>query len=127
MPSLLLQVTRIALIVHKTKRQDFQVLAGSAGFLLASYAVGKTSLCSHTMMGDPDTPRQLGSAGRDRRGWGLLCRGTWPSCLLEKPQKSSMLLAYLNTGCLWMNFSGLRRVAVNHCWPVVGMPAVSKS
>ncbi|KAI5932788.1 4-hydroxy-2-oxoglutarate aldolase, mitochondrial [Manis javanica] len=33
-------VTRIALIVHKTKRQDFQVLAGSAGFLLASYAVG---------------------------------------------------------------------------------------
>ncbi|XP_019795309.1 4-hydroxy-2-oxoglutarate aldolase, mitochondrial isoform X5 [Orcinus orca] len=33
-------VTRIGLIVHKTRRQDFQVLAGSAGFLLASYAVG---------------------------------------------------------------------------------------
>ncbi|XP_059957193.1 4-hydroxy-2-oxoglutarate aldolase, mitochondrial isoform X6 [Mesoplodon densirostris] len=31
-------VTRIGLIVHKTRRQDFQVLAGSAGFLLASYA-----------------------------------------------------------------------------------------
>ncbi|XP_075866014.1 4-hydroxy-2-oxoglutarate aldolase, mitochondrial isoform X2 [Microcebus murinus] len=31
-------VTRIGLIVHKTKKQDFQVLAGSAGFLLASYA-----------------------------------------------------------------------------------------
>ncbi|KAB1271519.1 4-hydroxy-2-oxoglutarate aldolase; mitochondrial [Camelus dromedarius] len=38
--ALLLQVTRIGLIVHKTRRQDFQVLAGSAGFLLASYAVG---------------------------------------------------------------------------------------
>ncbi|XP_053063326.1 4-hydroxy-2-oxoglutarate aldolase, mitochondrial isoform X6 [Acinonyx jubatus] len=33
-------VTRMGLIVHKTGRQDFQVLAGSAGFLLASYAVG---------------------------------------------------------------------------------------
>ncbi|KAM8780916.1 4-hydroxy-2-oxoglutarate aldolase, mitochondrial [Rhynchonycteris naso] len=33
-------VTRIGLMIHKTKRQDFQVLAGSAGFLLASYAVG---------------------------------------------------------------------------------------
>ncbi|XP_055416073.1 4-hydroxy-2-oxoglutarate aldolase, mitochondrial [Bubalus kerabau] len=33
-------VTRIGLIVHKTRSQDFQVLAGSAGFLLASYAVG---------------------------------------------------------------------------------------
>lgn len=33
-------VTRIGLMVHKTKRQDFQVLAGSAGFLLASYAMG---------------------------------------------------------------------------------------
>ncbi|XP_059516966.1 4-hydroxy-2-oxoglutarate aldolase, mitochondrial [Myotis daubentonii] len=33
-------VTRIGLMIHKTRRQDFQVLAGSAGFLLASYAVG---------------------------------------------------------------------------------------
>ncbi|KAF5911276.1 hypothetical protein HPG69_019644 [Diceros bicornis minor] len=33
-------VTRIGLIVHKTRRQDFHVLAGSAGFLLAGYAVG---------------------------------------------------------------------------------------
>nr|XP_005901233.1 PREDICTED: LOW QUALITY PROTEIN: 4-hydroxy-2-oxoglutarate aldolase, mitochondrial [Bos mutus] len=33
-------VTRIGLIVHKTRSQDFQVLAGSAGFLLASYAIG---------------------------------------------------------------------------------------
>ncbi|XP_020033343.1 4-hydroxy-2-oxoglutarate aldolase, mitochondrial [Castor canadensis] len=33
-------VTRIGLIVHKTRKQDFQVLAGSVGFLLASYAVG---------------------------------------------------------------------------------------
>lgn len=39
--ALLLQVTRIGLMIHKTRRQDFQVLAGSAGFLLASYAVGK--------------------------------------------------------------------------------------
>ncbi|XP_060048619.1 4-hydroxy-2-oxoglutarate aldolase, mitochondrial isoform X4 [Erinaceus europaeus] len=33
-------VTRLGLIVHKTRRQDFQVLAGSAGFLLAAYALG---------------------------------------------------------------------------------------
>ncbi|KAM8911967.1 4-hydroxy-2-oxoglutarate aldolase, mitochondrial isoform 3-T4 [Lycaon pictus] len=33
-------VTRLGLIVHKTRKQDFQVLAGSAGFLLAGYAVG---------------------------------------------------------------------------------------
>lgn len=33
-------VTRTGLIVHKTSKQDFQVLAGSVGFLLASYAVG---------------------------------------------------------------------------------------
>ncbi|KAM5139212.1 4-hydroxy-2-oxoglutarate aldolase, mitochondrial isoform 2-T2 [Callospermophilus lateralis] len=34
------KVTRIGLIVHKTSKQDFQVLAGSAGFLMASYALG---------------------------------------------------------------------------------------
>ncbi|XP_064418985.1 4-hydroxy-2-oxoglutarate aldolase, mitochondrial [Latimeria chalumnae] len=33
-------ITRIGLIVHKTREQDFQVLAGSAGFLLAGYSVG---------------------------------------------------------------------------------------
>eukprot|EP00064_Thunnus_orientalis_P021695 superscaffoldBa00006761_g21862 len=32
-------ITRIGLIVHKTKSQDFQVLAGSAGFLMAAYCV----------------------------------------------------------------------------------------
>lgn len=35
------QITRIGLIVHKTQTQDFQVLAGSAGFLMAAYCVGK--------------------------------------------------------------------------------------
>ncbi|KAL7831261.1 hypothetical protein SRHO_G00307640 [Serrasalmus rhombeus] len=35
-------ITRIGLIVHKTKSQDFQVLAGSAGFLMAAYLVGAT-------------------------------------------------------------------------------------
>uniref|UniRef100_H2SPI9 4-hydroxy-2-oxoglutarate aldolase, mitochondrial n=2 Tax=Takifugu rubripes TaxID=31033 RepID=H2SPI9_TAKRU len=33
-------ITQIGLIVHKTKTQDFQVLAGSAGFLMAAYSVG---------------------------------------------------------------------------------------
>ncbi|XP_074487398.1 4-hydroxy-2-oxoglutarate aldolase, mitochondrial [Sebastes fasciatus] len=33
-------ISRIGLIVHKTKTQDFQVLAGSAGFLMAAYCVG---------------------------------------------------------------------------------------
>ncbi|NXS58433.1 HOGA1 protein, partial [Brachypteracias leptosomus] len=33
-------ITRVGLMVHKTRQEDFQVLAGSAGFLLASYALG---------------------------------------------------------------------------------------
>uniref|UniRef100_A0A3P9JT75 4-hydroxy-2-oxoglutarate aldolase, mitochondrial n=1 Tax=Oryzias latipes TaxID=8090 RepID=A0A3P9JT75_ORYLA len=33
-------ITRIGLIVHKTETEDFQVLAGSAGFLMAAYCVG---------------------------------------------------------------------------------------
>ncbi|CAN9510756.1 unnamed protein product [Ophioblennius macclurei] len=33
-------ISRIGLIVHKTRAQDFQVLAGSAGFLMAAYCVG---------------------------------------------------------------------------------------
>ncbi|XP_060715729.1 4-hydroxy-2-oxoglutarate aldolase, mitochondrial isoform X2 [Tachysurus vachellii] len=34
------QITRISLIVYKTRSHDFQVLAGSAGFLMAAYSVG---------------------------------------------------------------------------------------
>ncbi|NWI70183.1 HOGA1 protein, partial [Todus mexicanus] len=33
-------ITRMGLMIHKTQREDFQVLAGSAGFLLGSYALG---------------------------------------------------------------------------------------
>ncbi|XP_075468490.1 4-hydroxy-2-oxoglutarate aldolase, mitochondrial [Ascaphus truei] len=33
-------ITRIALIVHRTQHLGFQVLSGSAGFLLAGYSVG---------------------------------------------------------------------------------------
>ncbi|KAG8435436.1 hypothetical protein GDO86_013390 [Hymenochirus boettgeri] len=33
-------ITRIGLIIHKTKQSGFQILAGSAGFLLAGYSVG---------------------------------------------------------------------------------------
>ncbi|XP_067271040.1 4-hydroxy-2-oxoglutarate aldolase, mitochondrial [Pseudorasbora parva] len=33
-------ISRIALMVQKTRAQGFQVLAGSAGFLMAAYAVG---------------------------------------------------------------------------------------
>jgi len=33
-------ITRIGLIVDRTREQDFQVLAGSAGFLMAAYCVG---------------------------------------------------------------------------------------
>lgn len=33
-------------MVHRTQQQDFQVLAGSAGFLMAAYAVGKSVLNS---------------------------------------------------------------------------------
>ncbi|XP_073210721.1 4-hydroxy-2-oxoglutarate aldolase, mitochondrial isoform X2 [Lepidochelys kempii] len=34
------QITRLGLIVHKTRTEEFQVLVGSAGFLLAGYAIG---------------------------------------------------------------------------------------
>uniref|UniRef100_A0A8C0BVU9 4-hydroxy-2-oxoglutarate aldolase, mitochondrial n=1 Tax=Buteo japonicus TaxID=224669 RepID=A0A8C0BVU9_9AVES len=37
-------ITRMGLMVHKTRQEDFQVLAGSAGFLLASYALGAGSV-----------------------------------------------------------------------------------
>lgn len=33
-------ITKMGLLVYKTRSQDFQVLAGSAGFLMASYSVG---------------------------------------------------------------------------------------
>lgn len=33
-------ITRMALIVHRTSSQQFQLLAGSAGFLMAAYSVG---------------------------------------------------------------------------------------
>ncbi|NWH68603.1 HOGA1 protein, partial [Geococcyx californianus] len=33
-------ITRMGLMIHKTQQEDFQVLAGSAGFLMASYALG---------------------------------------------------------------------------------------
>ncbi|NWY53251.1 HOGA1 protein, partial [Chionis minor] len=33
-------ITHMGLMVHKTRQEDFQVLAGSASFLLASYALG---------------------------------------------------------------------------------------
>ncbi|NXX38716.1 HOGA1 protein, partial [Tricholaema leucomelas] len=33
-------ISRMGLMVHKTQQEDFQVLAGSASFLLASYALG---------------------------------------------------------------------------------------
>ncbi|KAL2089839.1 hypothetical protein ACEWY4_014527 [Coilia grayii] len=33
-------ITRIGLIIHKTKLEDFKVLAGSAGFLMPAYSVG---------------------------------------------------------------------------------------
>ncbi|XP_036439810.1 4-hydroxy-2-oxoglutarate aldolase, mitochondrial isoform X5 [Colossoma macropomum] len=39
-------ITRIGLIVHKTRSQDFQVLAGSAGFLMAAYSVDLMTWCS---------------------------------------------------------------------------------
>lgn len=35
------QISRVGLLVHRTKTHDFQVLAGSAGFLMAAYSVGK--------------------------------------------------------------------------------------
>ncbi|NXF93160.1 HOGA1 protein, partial [Eubucco bourcierii] len=33
-------ISRMGLMVHKTQQEDFQVLAGSASFLMASYALG---------------------------------------------------------------------------------------
>ena len=93
----LLQVTRIGLIVHKTRSQDFQVLAGSAGFLLASYAIGR-----------PPTPLRLWrvvmiqAAGFCwERCWrpGLCGQGAFASLPAGKPQRYVSPLTYLNSGC----------------------------
>ncbi|NXD75475.1 HOGA1 protein, partial [Halcyon senegalensis] len=48
-------ITRMGLMVHKTRQEDFQVLAGSAGFLLASYALGASGgVCAlANVLGDP--------------------------------------------------------------------------
>ncbi|XP_023785488.1 4-hydroxy-2-oxoglutarate aldolase, mitochondrial [Cyanistes caeruleus] len=48
-------ITRMGLMVHKTRQEDFQVLAGSASFLLASYAVGASGgVCAlANVLGDP--------------------------------------------------------------------------
>ncbi|NXI52350.1 HOGA1 protein, partial [Chloroceryle aenea] len=48
-------ITRMGLMVHKTQQEDFQVLAGSAGFLLASYALGASGgVCAlANVLGDP--------------------------------------------------------------------------
>ncbi|XP_074401182.1 4-hydroxy-2-oxoglutarate aldolase, mitochondrial isoform X3 [Zonotrichia albicollis] len=49
------EITRMGLMIHKTRQEDFQVLAGSAGFLLASYAVGASGgVCAlANVLGDP--------------------------------------------------------------------------
>ncbi|XP_067909236.1 4-hydroxy-2-oxoglutarate aldolase, mitochondrial isoform X1 [Heterodontus francisci] len=48
-------VTRMALIVHKTRNWDFQVLAGSAGCLLAAYSIGAVGgVCAlANVLGEP--------------------------------------------------------------------------
>ncbi|NXN92354.1 HOGA1 protein, partial [Rhinopomastus cyanomelas] len=48
-------ITRIGLMVHKTQQEDFQVLAGSASFLLASYVLGASGgVCAlANVLGDP--------------------------------------------------------------------------
>ncbi|XP_048407119.1 4-hydroxy-2-oxoglutarate aldolase, mitochondrial [Stegostoma tigrinum] len=48
-------ITRIALIVHKTRNCNFQVLAGSAGFLLSAYSVGAVGgVCAlANVLGEP--------------------------------------------------------------------------
>ncbi|XP_072413271.1 4-hydroxy-2-oxoglutarate aldolase, mitochondrial [Chiloscyllium punctatum] len=48
-------ITRIALIVHKTRNRNFQVLAGSAGFLLPAYSVGAVGgVCAlANVLGEP--------------------------------------------------------------------------
>ncbi|XP_072827817.1 4-hydroxy-2-oxoglutarate aldolase, mitochondrial isoform X4 [Vicugna pacos] len=90
-------VTRIGLIVHKTRRQDFQVLAGSAGFLLAGYAVGDPALWdpgaeeNHGLVWvlRRPLPRPLGGAEPQPGGgaalgfhqqWLALRAGTGPAC-----------------------------------------------
>nr|XP_028586395.1 4-hydroxy-2-oxoglutarate aldolase, mitochondrial isoform X2 [Podarcis muralis] len=62
------QITRIGLLVHKTQHEDFQVLAGSAGFLLASYIVGAAGgICAlANVLGSPVCQLEQ-----------LCCAGSW--------------------------------------------------
>lgn len=46
------QITRIGLMVHRTSGQDFQVLAGSAGFLMAAYSVGEAAAAAAVDSGE---------------------------------------------------------------------------
>ncbi|XP_009906403.2 4-hydroxy-2-oxoglutarate aldolase, mitochondrial [Dryobates pubescens] len=48
-------ISRMGLMVHKTQQEDFQVLAGSASFLMASYALGASGgVCAlANVLGDP--------------------------------------------------------------------------
>nr|XP_028586394.1 4-hydroxy-2-oxoglutarate aldolase, mitochondrial isoform X1 [Podarcis muralis] len=61
-------ITRIGLLVHKTQHEDFQVLAGSAGFLLASYIVGAAGgICAlANVLGSPVCQLEQ-----------LCCAGSW--------------------------------------------------
>lgn len=119
---MLLQVTRMGLIVHKTGRQDFQVLAGSAGFLLASYAVGRppAALTPSWVVHPgpvPTHPHHPGCAGRNHAGCVWVCRGPFASLSAWKPQKSQYWV-------LTSDLLGQKRVALYRPWSVAGMPAV---
>lgn len=100
----------MGLIVHKTRRQDFQVLAGSAGFLLASYAVGRPpaaltlSWVVHLGSMPLPPPTTLGVPGETMQSGS----GSFASLSARKPQKSGSLLTCLNTGGSQVTFLGRR-------------------
>jgi len=60
-------------MVHKTRQEDFQVLAGSAGFLLASYALGRC--CCPCLAGGTGCCRR-GTGGDGHMGSGRQVRGS---------------------------------------------------
>nr|XP_034988758.1 4-hydroxy-2-oxoglutarate aldolase, mitochondrial isoform X2 [Zootoca vivipara] len=61
-------ITRLGLLVHRTQHEDFQVLGGSAGFLLASYIVGAAgAICAlANVLGSPVCQIEQ-----------LCCAGSW--------------------------------------------------
>ncbi|KAK1166550.1 4-hydroxy-2-oxoglutarate aldolase, mitochondrial [Acipenser oxyrinchus oxyrinchus] len=98
-------ITRIALIIHKTQNQDFQVLAGSAGFLLAAYSVGAVGgICAlANILGQQVCQlEQLCVSGQWEKAKALQCRLIEPNAAVTR----KFGIAALKQAMDWFGYHG---------------------